>query len=316
MQRIERYGVIALVFLLVTIVAVSLWGERKQGEGPFAFMKRGESSARVDELVADTREAAELRAQAIAPRAASDRMLDLSEWGGESPAPHAGSGPADPYALELDPVSRDARTDAVVTGPRASILPQAELPASFEVQAPVSPAPSPRPVETAPAPRVEARSYTIRARDTLSQIAQRELGTSRRWGEIVELNPGLDPNRLVVGKSIRLPAAPERAPRRAAPAPREASQESAPRLALARPAADASYAVRPGDTLSEISLSQLGTSKRWREIVALNPGLNPSRLEVGQVITLPAPEASMLVEAQVASAASQPSASTPRRRVR
>ena len=31
MQRIERYGVIALVFLLVTILAVSLWGEGKPG---------------------------------------------------------------------------------------------------------------------------------------------------------------------------------------------------------------------------------------------------------------------------------------------
>ncbi|MEY2808156.1 MAG: hypothetical protein RIR65_2573, partial [Planctomycetota bacterium] len=29
MQQIEKYGVIALVFLLVTIVAVSFWGDSK-----------------------------------------------------------------------------------------------------------------------------------------------------------------------------------------------------------------------------------------------------------------------------------------------
>ena len=37
MQRIERYGVIALVFLLVTIVAVSMWGERKNADGILSF---------------------------------------------------------------------------------------------------------------------------------------------------------------------------------------------------------------------------------------------------------------------------------------
>ena len=29
MQQIERYGVIALVFFLITIVAVSFWGDSK-----------------------------------------------------------------------------------------------------------------------------------------------------------------------------------------------------------------------------------------------------------------------------------------------
>src|SRR5262245_38237623 len=37
MQKIERYGVIALVVLLVTILAVSLWGESK---GSWQFWKK------------------------------------------------------------------------------------------------------------------------------------------------------------------------------------------------------------------------------------------------------------------------------------
>ena len=38
MQRIERYGVIALVFLLVTILAVAVWGQRKN-QSLLSFLK-------------------------------------------------------------------------------------------------------------------------------------------------------------------------------------------------------------------------------------------------------------------------------------
>src|SRR5688572_14008524 len=50
MQRIERYGVIALVLLLVTILAVSLWGERKNGGGILSVFKRDKKT--VEEQVA------------------------------------------------------------------------------------------------------------------------------------------------------------------------------------------------------------------------------------------------------------------------
>ena len=42
MQRIERYGVIALVFLLVTILAVAVWGQRKN-QSLFSVFKRDKS---------------------------------------------------------------------------------------------------------------------------------------------------------------------------------------------------------------------------------------------------------------------------------
>ncbi len=48
------------------------------------------------------------------------------------------------------------------------------------------------------------------------------------------------------------------------------------------------YTIKPGDTLSDISLAWFGTSVRWQEIVAANPGLNPNRMRVGHRITLPA----------------------------
>ncbi|RMH28810.1 MAG: LysM peptidoglycan-binding domain-containing protein [Planctomycetota bacterium] len=72
---------------------------------------------------------------------------------------------------------------------------------------------SPRP-RTTPAPRsgsapadAPQRTYTIKPGDTLGEIAQRELGTVRRLGEILALNPGVltDPDVAPVGVVIRLP---------------------------------------------------------------------------------------------------------------
>jgi nucleoid-associated protein YgaU len=47
------------------------------------------------------------------------------------------------------------------------------------------------------------------------------------------------------------------------------------------------YTVQKGDTLWSIALRFLGDGKRWREIVEANPGLEPSKLRIGQVIILP-----------------------------
>jgi nucleoid-associated protein YgaU len=48
-------------------------------------------------------------------------------------------------------------------------------------------------------------TYTIREADTLSAIAREVYGEERYWKAIVAANPGLDPNRLFVGKTIILP---------------------------------------------------------------------------------------------------------------
>jgi LysM repeat protein len=52
-----------------------------------------------------------------------------------------------------------------------------------------------------------------------------------------------------------------------------------------------SYVVRQGDVLGSIAQRELGSSKRWKEIVALNPGLDPERLLVGARLTMPSPTA-------------------------
>lgn len=50
-----------------------------------------------------------------------------------------------------------------------------------------------------------ARTYTVRKGDTLSRIAQQQLGAASRWRELATLNGLADPNRVFPGQVIRLP---------------------------------------------------------------------------------------------------------------
>ncbi len=70
------------------------------------------------------------------------------------------------------------------------------------------------------------------------------------------------------------------------PPPSQYYEPSPPPAATPAPAVN-TYTVQKGDTLWSISLRFLGDGKRWREIVEANPGLEPSKLRIGQVIILP-----------------------------
>jgi len=101
--------------------------------------------------------------------------------------------------------------------------------------------------------------YTIRSGDTLFTIANRYNTTVNA---ILALNPGLDPNNLVVGMIICIP---EKSPQRC-------------------PAGSFEYTIRSGDTLFTIA-NRYNTTVN--AILALNPGLDPNNLRVGMVICVP-----------------------------
>jgi nucleoid-associated protein YgaU len=48
------------------------------------------------------------------------------------------------------------------------------------------------------------------------------------------------------------------------------------------------YTVQKGDTLWGIAAKTLGSGRRWKDIVAVNPGLDPQKLQIGQVLLIPA----------------------------
>jgi len=111
------------------------------------------------------------------------------------------------------------------------------------------------------------RTYIVQSGDTLSSIAQNELGDSSRWPEIFALNRATvrHPDRIFAGQVLILPG----------PDP----IEPLPRF----------HIVQPGDTLSAIAADELGDATRWPEIFALNRDVisNPDIIVPGQVLLLP-----------------------------
>ena len=119
-------------------------------------------------------------------------------------------------------------------------------------------------------PPRESVTYEVRPGDSaraIAQMAETNLDTLRL------LNPGVDLSIVFVGQSLTVP-------RFEIPPP-------PPGSVLARPPAGRRYVVQSGDTLTAIAASVgLGPP----ELAALNPGINPDLLSVGQAVTLPGTE--------------------------
>lgn len=99
-----------------------------------------------------------------------------------------------------------ASAGSVISEPRpVSLIARAPTPAPGEPEAAKPSLPVARGASAAPA----GRTYTVRSGDTLYSIAEDELGASRRWKELFELNRQLlggKPDRLRPGMVLTLPA--------------------------------------------------------------------------------------------------------------
>ena len=111
-----------------------------------------------------------------------------------------------------------------------------------------------------------AHTYTVQRGDTLSSIAEEQLGDASRWPEIFVLNRHIlsDPDEIRPGQELSLPTEHPESP-----------------IVL--------YTVRRGDTLSKIAERELGNANRWREIFELNRDVidDPDKIFPGQVLVLP-----------------------------
>ncbi len=257
MQQIERFGVIALVFLLITIVAVSFWGDSKSPGFWSRLTGRAKQEPTADHI--------------LPPASSTDTALT-------PPAP-----------LDLD-------------SPRklvADAAPQTDAKGAGIAAAPVSESVTPQVGTTTPitplaAPAPTSSEYVVQKGDSLALIARRTLGKESRWTEIAALNPGLTPKNLKVGAKLAMPAdaAAATASTTPAPAPKVKPSEPAPKpktehASAPKLAAGPSCKVQKGDTLKAIARRELGSDERWKEIAELNPGVNSSKLTVGQSLRLP-----------------------------
>ncbi|MGN9166069.1 LysM peptidoglycan-binding domain-containing protein, partial [Tissierellaceae bacterium HCP3S3_D8] len=104
--------------------------------------------------------------------------------------------------------------------------------------------------------------YTIRSGDTLFELANRYNTTVQA---IIAVNPGVDPNNLRIGQVICIPRGTTPPPTRC-------------------PSGTFEYTIRAGDTLFELA-NRYNTTVQ--AIIAVNPGIDPNNLRVGQVICIP-----------------------------
>jgi len=108
---------------------------------------------------------------------------------------------------ELKPVpARPVETAKPVERPAP-----AAQPAPAETATPKTAATQPRTIPQPPASqpvraKSKPRDYVVQKNDTLWSIAKKQLGSGKRWREIVAMNPGLVPAKLMPNTVIRLPA--------------------------------------------------------------------------------------------------------------
>jgi len=88
----------------------------------------------------------------------------------------------------------------IVTGQVLKLPGRSAAAAAPAPSAPKAPAPAPV------APKVAARTYTVRRGDSLWDIAERSLGDGARYREIARLNGIANPSRISVGAVLKLPS--------------------------------------------------------------------------------------------------------------
>lgn len=288
MQQIERYGVIALVFLLVTIVAISFWGDSKSP----GFWSRltGKNQPKPAEV-------AQLETPVLPPQIADPNLPLAPSAPTTTPEPIGSLGGPQPITTIDAPgtglSTLQAPEGSVAVGQQTPITaPNAPMAANAIVAPPIAqPAPTPS----------ASTEYVVQRGDSLARIAKNQLGAESRWQEIAALNTGINPKSLSVGQKLQMPTG--AAPSVANSTPTKSMPKATPKVVTKPVAAVASNStpkkaeksasgsrtatVQKGDTLRSIARRELGDEKRWKEIASLNPSVDPSKLAIGMRVKLP-----------------------------
>ncbi len=133
---------------------------------------------------------------------------------------------------------------------------------------------------------IQHEVYTVREGDSLYQIAARNLGDGNRWAEIQRLNAELvGPSGIInPGMKLLLPLN----ARVTEPETRQQTQQQPKtRTSRSETGKTETYTVASGDTLGEISMKLLGTSKRVDEFVSLNGLDDANDIRVGMTLKVP-----------------------------
>lgn len=150
------------------------------------------------------------------------------------------------------------------------------------------------------APEPEYTLYRVKGGDTLSAIC---VTYGLKQKQVLELNPGLSPNKLYAGRKIKLPGVIEVKDDSAKPAAKPAAaksaakgKDSAPARASSYKGATKIYEVKSGDTLGKIAIDNGITVKCLKEM----NGLNKNFIRIGQKLKVPAEKPAVAKKADVA----------------
>ncbi len=188
-----------------------------------------------------------------------------------------------------------AKPTTVPTEPTQAQIDEAELRRQLEIAAKAQAAPKPD------APAAE-RWHIVVANDSLFAISKKYYGDGKYWKKLADANKGrmADNNTLRTGVRLLIPdaatigiagATPKVDPAKLATKPSDTKPSATkPTTPETKPTTTAGrvYEVKKGDTLGEISMRELGTSKRASEIIKLNGLKDANSIRVGQKLKLPA----------------------------
>lgn len=241
MSELERYGVAALAVTLILVLLISLGGLTSSGDGELAKIPLPDATA----------------TSSIAVAADEPLVVERTDAGLSEPTSSLAY--AEDVRIEAEPAP-PAKPGQAPPAVRATMLTSAE--------------PTARPTRSSSA-RTATVGYRVQRGDTLARLAEKHLGTAKRWNEIRDLNAGLDTMRLFVGQEIRLPAS-------------QTGAGTTKKLARSQSAVKI-YTVEKGDTLESIAEQQLGDKRRWREIHDFNRKRlrNPDHLREGIKLQMP-----------------------------
>jgi len=138
-----------------------------------------------------------------------------------------------------------------------------------------SPAPAPGSSSTSTNAPAGSRMHSVQRDEYLIDISEKYYGTTAKWKTIADANPGINPNNLKVGQKLVIPDVGGSSSRSATDGSARATDGGG------------TYTIKSGDTLEKVAQKLLGDGSKWQDIAKLNPGVDPTRLMVGQKITVP-----------------------------
>jgi LysM repeat protein len=177
----------------------------------------------------------------------------------------------------------------IVVPPAAADLSR-RLETSAQPPAPIAPATS-RIDNLAPttknlATNTPVKYHAVAKGETLFQISAKYYGTGHLWRELASFNGVTNKDGVVrAGSKLKIPG--KEALLGKAPAAPDSKPSKKPEPGAKPEVRYATYTVKQGETLGEISRKVLGTSKRWQELADFNHLDDEDNIAAGTVLKVP-----------------------------